>query len=390
MSMRLDRVLSSLDFSKSDLARQVHLSPATITQLVRYNKWPKSRTVEDFQAEIIDILRANGLQPYQEKGLFEFENRPLAPTQRTAPSHNPNAEQEHNLESMMLLRKQTLKPDTKRIFGLFRDPFAEVRAAEEVYLTHDIRYVRESMRVGAKFGTFMAIVGESGAGKSTLRKDLATWAANEHDPIILIEPYVLGMEESDERGKTLKAGHIAEAIMRAVAPGDKIKASSEARFRQCHEALLESFRAGNRHVLIIEEAHGMPIATLKHLKRFYELEDGFNKLLSIILIGQTELGRRLDERNPRVREIVQRCEVVTLRPLDTHLEGYLQHRFKLAGVDLAQIMDANAIEALRNKLTGQGFSALYPLAVHNVVTAALNEAAQLGIPKLTADLVKGV
>jgi len=388
MPMQLNRVLEMLDFSKSDLARSVHVSPAAITQLIHRGKYPRRATVEDFQAEIVDILRANGLQPHHESGLFEFEGHAPAATGSTAIPRTPHAEQ--NQEHLMLLRKQTLTTDAKRAFGLFRDPFAEVRSADEVYLTPDIRYVRESMRAGAKFGIFMALVGESGAGKSTLRKDLATWAQTEHDPIILIEPYVLGMEENDERGKTLKASHIAESIMRAVAPAETRKASSEAQFRQAHEALLESYRAGNRHVLVIEEAHGLPIATLKHLKRFYELEDGFNKLLSIILIGQTELGRRLDERNPRVREIVQRCEVVTLRPLDAHLEGYLQHRFKIAGADLNKILEPAAIEALRTKLTGQGFSALYPLAVHNVVTAALNEAATLGIPKLTADLIKGV
>ena len=387
MAMRLKRVLEGLDFNQSELGRRVGLSPATITQLLLYGKWPRKRSVEDFQAEIIDILRANGMKPYQENGLFEFESRATETTEGTT---LPNRHVDFDLENIMLLRKQTLSPEAKRTFGLFRDPFSEVRAADEVYLTHDIRYVRESMRVGAKFGTFMAIVGESGAGKSTLRRDLAQWSQGEHDPIILIEPYVLGMEESDERGKTLKAGHIAEAIMRAVAPSDKIKASSEARFRQVHQALLESYRAGNRHVLVIEEAHGLPIATLKHLKRFFELEDGFNKLLSIILIGQTELGHRLDERNPRVREIVQRCEVVTLRPLDAHLEGYLQHRMKLAGIELNKVMDSKAVEALRTKLTGQGFSALYPLAVHNVVTAALNEAAAIGIPTINAELIQSV
>ncbi len=46
-------------------------------------------------------------------------------------------------------------------------------------------------------------------------------------------------------------------------------------------------------LLVIEEAHGLPTATLKHLKRFFELEDGFKKLLGIVLIGQTELRMNL-------------------------------------------------------------------------------------------------
>ena len=110
-----------------------------------------------------------------------------------------------------------------------------------------------------------------------------------------------------------------------------------------------------------------------------------------MLIGQTELAIKLDERNPAVREVVQRCEVVTLRPIDMELEGYLAHRFKLAGRELTNVMDASAVEALRQKLSGRGdYSVLYPLAINNVLAAALNEAAKLGVPKLNDDLIREV
>ena len=39
-----------------------------------------------------------------------------------------------------------------------------------------------------------------------------------------------------------------------------------------------SSEAGYSHLLIIEEAHSLPIATLKQLKRFFELEDGYKNL----------------------------------------------------------------------------------------------------------------
>lgn len=155
---------------------------------------------------------------------------------------------------------------------------------------------------------------------------------------------------------------------------------------------------GNKHVLIIEEAHALPIPTLKHLKRFFELEDGFDKLLSIVLIGQTELGTKLSESRADVREVVQRCEVVRLNPLGEHLGAYLKHRFHLVNKPLAEVMDEQTVEALRTKLTGhstsgrsQGsFSVLYPLAVHNVLTAALNLAAQYGAPRLSPDIIAEV
>lgn len=94
-------------------------------------------------------------------------------------------------------------------------------------------------------------------------------------------------EDNDQKGKTLKAVHIAEAILAAVAPNVSPKRSPEARFAQIHRALQESAKAGNRHVLVIEEAHGLPIPTLKHLKRFFELKSGFERLLGIVWCKKT-------------------------------------------------------------------------------------------------------
>lgn len=196
-----------------------------------------------------------------------------------------------------------------------------------------------------------AIVGESGAGKSTLREDLQDRINREGRQIVLIEPYVLAMEDNDQKGKTLKAVHIAEAILEAVAPGTSPKRSPEARFRQIHRALTESAKAGNKYLLLIEEAHGLPLPTLKHLKRFFELKNGFERLLGIVLIGQTELAQKLSENNPAVREVVQRCEVVTLLPLtDGKLEGYLKHKFARVGADVSKILNQSAVDAVSDEI----------------------------------------
>jgi len=149
-------------------------------------------------------------------------------------------------------------------------------------------------------------------------------------------------------------------------------------------------------VLIIEEAHALPIATLKHLKRFTELEVGFTKLLSILLIGQPELAEKLSEQNAAVREVVQRCEVMTLPALGGQLGDYLAFRFKGAGVELGRVLDASAVHAIHTRLAPpvpRGHTAhtlLYPLAVHNLTTAALNLAAQHGAPMVTADIIHDV
>lgn len=271
-------------------------------------------------------------------------------------------------------------------------------------MSPDIRYVREAMWQTARHGGFIAVVGESGSGKSTLRKDMIDRINREGARVIVIEPYVQGMEDNDTKGKTLKAGHIAEAILAAVAPLESVKSSPEARFRQVHRVLRDSRRAGNEHVLVIEEAHGLPIPTLKHLKRFFELEDGFKKLLSIVLIGQSELRAKLSENDPNVREVVQRCELIELQPLDGRLEDFLKFKFERSGKSIVEVIDQSGIDALRARLTtsrlglgrkgaageGQAVSLLYPLAVQNLLTACMNLAADIGAPKVTADVVREV
>lgn len=380
-ALPLKQTLTSIGVSQSALARELSLSPAAISQIINHNLWPK-KNVATLKAQIIGFLRLNGVGE-------EKASAALAADSTEVPANDQVSGTSE--EELMLLKKHRLTQAARQAFGLARDPFAEVRSQDEMYMTADARYVREAMRMTARYGGFLAVVGESGAGKSTLRRDLNEWIKSEHQQIITIEPYVLGMEDNDIKGKSLKSAHIADAIMSVVAPHVNVKRSAEARFKQVHDALRESHRAGNSHLLIIEEAHGLPIPTLKHLKRFFELEDGFSKLLGIVLIGQTELAQKLDERNPSVREVVQRCEMVNLRPLDNELEGYLDHRFRMANKKLSDVMEDSAVDALRAKLTGKGnYSVLYPLAVHNVVTAALNEAADLGMPRLNADLIREV
>ena len=117
-------------------------------------------------------------------------------------------------------------------------------------------------------------MGESGSGKSTVVADFKDRLAREGRDVLIIEPSVLYMEENDSKGKTLKSAAIVQAIIATVAPSVPPRRDAEARARQVQQLLTAGHRAGQRHVLLIEEAHCLPTATLKHLKRFAELKDG--------------------------------------------------------------------------------------------------------------------
>ncbi|WGE83694.1 AAA family ATPase [Actinobacillus equuli] len=389
--LKLKQVLIDKGVILRQLAQKMNVSPATVSQLINHNQRVKQWV--EFEKNLSSALQSLGIiEPLA--SLLEMEGTGESLATEPVPSA-PKTTDEIK-DEIMLLAKQALFPATKKHFSLFRDPFAEdVRSADDVFSSADVRYVREALFQTAKHGGFMAVVGESGAGKSTLRRDLIDRINQENAPITVIEPYIIAMEDNDVKGKTLKAAHIAEAIISTLSPLESVKRSPEARFRQLHKVLKESVKSGYSNVLIIEEAHALPIPTLKHLKRFFELEDGFKKLLSIVLIGQPELKIKLSERNTEVREVVQRCEIVELAPLDAELERYVEHKLERVGKKLSDIFEEDAFVAVRQRLTAVGRnktsqSLLYPLAVGNLLTAAMNLAESLGIPKVNGQVVMNV
>lgn len=392
--LKLKHVLQGVGRPQSALAESLSLSCAAVAQLLNHSQWPRSLDCEELQGRIRVFLTEAGANDADIANAFEEVDLPCSSTADPAQVNEPSGEDES-----MLLPKQTLQPSTRKAFSLFRDPFEELQNAQDMWVSPDIRYVRETMYQTARHGGFLAVVGESGAGKSTLRRDLINRIMDANDPVIVIEPYVLASEDNDTKGKSLKSTHIAESMMAAVAPLAKPKSSPEARFAQLHKALKESHAAGYRHCLVIEEAHSLPIPTLKHLKRILELEVGFVKLVSIIMIGQPELDVKLSERNADVREVVQRCERVTLAPVSANLlKDFLTFRFSRAGKQLSEVIDDSGIEAIAARLSQpsrrggreETVSMLYPLAIGNLVNAALNMAADIGAPLVNADVVKGV
>jgi type II secretory pathway predicted ATPase ExeA len=299
----------------------------------------------------------------------------------------------------MLLQKQTLTPEARQHFGLPRDPFTDdVQTSGDVFQTANVRYVRAVLLDAALHHGFVAITGESGAGKSTLAEDLEQRIIDERRDVLVIRPYVLQMELTDAKGKTLKSGEIARAIIRTLDETATCKSSPDALMRQLHSMLLASARSGRRHLLLIEEAHCLPIATLKHLKRFIELKDGMRRLLGVALIGQTELRARLHNAGPEVREVTQRCELLELAPLDADVGPYLAHKFARFGLKLDQVMAPDASDAIRTRLihmprggkAQDAQSICYPLVVNNLVVRAMNAAADAGYPVVDGSVITGV
>jgi len=285
-----------------------------------------------------------------------------------------------------MLRSKTFKK-----FKLARDPFAgDVARADDVYLTDDTRFAAEYLLQTAKAGGMVALVGESGSGKTTLRRYAIDRMTAEGGKVRVIAPRCVDKTR-------LTTGSICDAIV-ADCSTEAPRRTLEAKARQVERILTNSSRSGYSHVLMIEEAHDLDVRTLKYLKRFWEMEDGFKKLLSIILVGQVELKAKLDEsRNWEAREVIRRMEVLEIEPLGTgaDIAAYLDIKFGRLGKDRKTVITDGGCEALAAKLRRQTrtnvvYSVAYPLLVNNWTKRAMNEAADLGVSVVDAEVVNAL
>ena len=380
-------------------AKDVPLSRTALNQVLNHSYFPRSIAPEAIKAQIEDALVKRGVPAAELAGCWEPEGDDRYRGVYAIGSHVGKAgpakparlkvvTTEPEFEPMEI---QMLSPQAKRHFKLFRDPFLDdINAPDDVYMSESQHYVVEAMIQTALVGGITAAIGESGSGKTTLRKLLQHRISREGKNIRLIFP------QTFDKSK-LNTSAIGAAIISDIEPDTRVPQKNEAVARAVRKALLASARAGYKHVLMIEEAHDLSITTLKYLKRFNEIEaeDGFGKVLSIVLIAQPEMRVKLDvNRYPEAREFINRCEVATLDALHTNVGAYIQHKFARIGIAAESVLGDDAYEAIRTRwttidpATRAVKTLLYPLIVNNTVTRAMNRAAELGLPLVTGDLIK--
>lgn len=392
MPIKLKAILMRFGIKQNDWCKAViqtsgmPLSLSAGAQVINWDTWPKATPKDVITTQTEAFLRSRGVPEADIAQAWQVDESDnlryghpagihIGQYPRAVPEIDPIGEPE------------MLSPNAKKHFAIFRDPFKdEVNSADDVYTSPDIRYIREAMYTTAKHGGLLAVIGESGGGKSVLRRDLIERINRDKEQVIVILPRIIDKKKSS-------AGSFCEAIIKDLQPNSKLPQSLESKARIVENLLKASAEAGNKHVMLIEEAHDLSIDSLKLLKRFWELEDGFKKLLSIVLIGQPELKYKLNEgSNPDAREFIRRCEVAELVPLDRNLEDYLKFKFDRIGTPLNKVFEDDTFEAIRKRLTksenGRVISHLNPLMVNNLVTKSLNLCAEIGEEKVSAEVIK--
>lgn len=403
--VRLKQVMAECDIRQADLSAAVagimgrKISRA-ITNLV-VNRGYEPPTVPGFRAAVEQVVGDNqraqqwlAVRGFAVESIWEPADsamRRAMPAGHGRRSHNrgPAIVAGDPAQITIDWEVEMISQEALKHFRIFRNPFIDdIQKDADIYMSDEHRYIEAAMLDAARHGGFLAVIGEVGSGKSVMRRKVVEQLRRDGDTLVIFPQMI---------DKTrLTASSICDAIVQDVS-GERCKAKLEDKTRQVRRLLLDRAKSGYRHVLMIEEAHDLNTNTLKYLKRFYELEDGYRKLLGIILIGQTELKHTFNEStNVDMREVIRRVQVAEIKGLNGHLEDYLALKFKRIGREACEIFAADACEALSQRLTSKSrdgrstVSHAYPLLVNNYVARALNLAAQMGERMITADVVMAI
>ncbi|MCE5279399.1 MAG: AAA family ATPase [Planctomycetaceae bacterium] len=226
-----------------------------------------------------------------------------------------------------------------------------------------------------KHRSFLVMSGEACSCKT------AAWS---HAKRLLVEESIapkfsqpMGLNPSKYNEST-----IYHAIVYSIAPPDgsaqsAFKRTREDRAHQCRQ-LLEAQNARQVPVVLaVNDAHDCQLAFLKMCKRLWDDLYGFDRLLSVILIGHPSLLAMARS----CKEIDERMEIVEMPDLGDSLEDYLAFEFNRCGSESMPI-------------TPDGVARLgsivkrHPLLINNVVSRALFEGFRIKADAIDARLIE--
>ena len=207
-------------------------------------------------------------------------------------------------------------------FGLSELPFAITPDPSFVFLSPRHRDALAHLVYGVGqggSGGFVQLTGEVGTGKTTLCRCLLEQVPEGTHIALVLNPLMRPVE--------LLAAICEELGLDTYG----IEDSSKALVDLLNRHLLALHHAGERAVVVIDEAQNLSPEALEQVRLLTNLETSKQKLLQIILLGQPELRELLRRRSLRqlAQRITARFHLTPLGPEET--ARYVSHRLQVAG-----------------------------------------------------------
>jgi general secretion pathway protein A len=220
---------------------------------------------------------------------------------------------------------------TEKPFSLTPDPkylYPSVRHTEAV--AH-LEYARRER------GGFVVITGEVGTGKTMLTRYFLSRLDSTTATALVLYP-------------ALTAAELLRSILddlHVPVAGASLKDHVDA----LHRFLLQARAESRQVVLLIDEAQDLSPEVLEQVRLISNLETDTEKLIQIVLVGQSELQEMLARRD--LRQLAQRVTArYHLAPLNRReTDDYIRHRLSVAGGDGKVVFAPKALAAV-HRLSG--------------------------------------
>jgi type II secretory pathway predicted ATPase ExeA len=228
----------------------------------------------------------------------------------------------------------------KKFFGLKENPFNVNPDPRYLYLTPNTQEALACLTYGIETRKgFILLTGEVGTGKTTLINKLLEWLHKDR----VFTAFVFNPR--------LSVSQFFDFMMADFGIPCESRQKGQMLLK-LNQWLLDRYQAGERAVLVVDEAQNLSPQMLEEIRLLTNLETSTEKLLQIVLAGQPELEQKLNQ--PQLRQLRQR---ITLRAKTRQLtleetQGYIQERMRIAGAENPDIFSPEAIVAVHRFARG--------------------------------------
>ena len=220
-----------------------------------------------------------------------------------------------------------------RFYGFKERPFEINPDPDFLFLSESHREALAHLIYAAKERKgFTVITGEVGTGKTTLVRAFLSRLNGKVKTAYVFNPKLTSIDF---------LRYISEDL------GLKEEKISKGQYiAQLHNFLLEQYSRNEQVILIVDEAQNLSPALLEEVRLLTNLETSKNKLLQVMLIGQPELDKVLD--NHQFRQLKQRVSLrYHLQSLNKEeAKEYIENRLNRAGAADTHIFTTKAFEKI--------------------------------------------